>query len=75
MTKTSAKIILAIARRNIGHLLVEFRKIKANPDNYSKTRRKECSIFLSANQCQVADILSRFPELRPERAEQLKLDL
>jgi hypothetical protein len=75
MKQTSAKNILSIARSNVGHLLVEFRQIKANPDNYSNTRRHECSKLLSANQCQVADILNRFPELRPERAEQLKLEL
>jgi len=75
MNQAYAKTILFQAKRNIGNLLVEFRRIKENPDNFSMSRRKECSQSLSANQSQVADILKRYPEFRPERARQMKLDL
>jgi hypothetical protein len=70
-----AETLLRQCKRNVGRILAEFRSIKENPDNFSLSRRKECSSLLSANQSQVADLLKRYPKLRPERVCQLKLEL
>ena len=74
MKDASAEALLTQAKHNVGTLLSECRRIKRNPDLFSKARRLECSKQLSMNQAQAADLLKRFPNLRPVDL-QLKLDL
>jgi len=75
MNQARAKILLQQSRSNIGRLLAEFRTMKPNPDNSTAARLTELSKDLGANQMQQASLLKRFPELRPERVEQMRLNL
>lgn len=71
MNERHAKVILWHTKRAIGNLLTQFRLKPDQPACALAAAREQ----LGANQAQLHSIYKKFPGLKPDRVEQLKLDI